>query len=277
MSPGLETADRMIWSLARQCRADDVAILGLATPVAAAATLLAKAVLVPEMTVIIAGAVDPEPHDIAAAMLDVGVTAESAAGTLLHLEMLDAIGRGAITLQFVSPAEVDARGRLNTSRVTGRDGRARRLAGPLALPDVAVLVGRLVAYRCDHSRRFLVPRVQFVTGAGGEIDRHRVGGGVTTVLTDRAEIALDPAGGAATVRELAAGVSFDRVREDCGFELTATGVPPRSPAMPAEARRLLDGVIDPHRVRLLEVREGRAEALTRLSELARERRVSSAG
>jgi hypothetical protein len=35
--------------------------------------------------------------------------------------------------------------------------------------------------------------------------------------------------------------------------------------LPREARELLDRVIDPHEVRLLEIREGRAGALERLA------------
>ncbi len=268
MSAPLETADRLIWALARQCRPGDVAILGVATPIGAAAALLARQLLVPEMSVIMAGAVDPEPHDLARSLLDPSVAARAAAGTLRQDEMLDAIGRGRVTLQFVSPAEVDGRGRLNTSRVRGRDGHPRRLAGPLALPDVAVLVGRLVAYRAAHDRRFLVPEVQFTTGAGSELARAGRGEGVRTVLTARAELALDPGGGPARVRELAPGTSLAAAREGCGFELLADGEPPLSPPLPAAARELLDEVIDPHRIRLLELREGRAQALERLAGLA---------
>jgi acyl CoA:acetate/3-ketoacid CoA transferase beta subunit len=192
-----------------------------------------------------AASVNPRTHDVAESLTDPAAAARYAPGTLTQAEILDAIQRGRVTLQFISPAEVDARGAVNTNRVGDR-----RLPGALALPDVAVLVGRLVAYRAGHSPRFLVPRVQFTTGRPG---------GVQAIVTDEAEIELGPPRLAA----LQPGATEREVRERTGFELT--GVPVHNEPMPVEARRLLDELIDPHEVRLLEVREGRAGALERLA------------
>ena len=176
MSTPREVADALTWSLARQCRDDDVLVVGVATPLAAAAGMLARELLAPGLTIIMAASVNPKTHDVAESLTDPAAAARRAPGTLTQAEILDAIQRGRVTLQFVSPAEVDAEGRINTNRVGGR-----RLPGALALPDVAVLVGRLVAYRAGHSPRFLVPRVQYVTGRAG---------GVRAIVTDKAEIAL---------------------------------------------------------------------------------------
>jgi acyl CoA:acetate/3-ketoacid CoA transferase beta subunit len=259
MSTPREVADALTWSLACQCRPGDVLVVGVATPLAAAAGMLARELLVPDLTVIMAASVNPATHDVAESLTDPAAAARRAAGTLTQAEILDAIQRGRVTLQFVSPAEVDAEGRINTNRVGDR-----RLPGALALPDVAVLVGRLVAYRAGHSPRFLVPRVQYVTGRAG---------GVRTIVTDKAEIALGArAGGAgATARgatgarivALQPGATLDEARAGCGFELA--GEPTRNEPLPDEARQLLDRVIDPHEVRLLEIREGRVGALQRLA------------
>ena len=178
MSTPREVADALTWSLARQCRPDDVLVVGVATPLAAAAGMLARELLVPDLTIIMAASVNPRTHDVAESLTDPAAAARYAPGTLTQAEILDAIQRGRVTLQFVSPAEVDADGAINTNRVGDR-----RLPGALALPDVAVLVGRLVAYRAGHSPRFLVPRVQYVTGRAG---------GVRAIVTDKAEITLGP-------------------------------------------------------------------------------------
>jgi acyl CoA:acetate/3-ketoacid CoA transferase beta subunit len=269
MSSAREVADRMIWSLARQCRPDDVMIVGVATPLAAAAGLLARELLVPDLTIIMAAAVNPKAHDVAQSFFDPTVTARHAAGIMSQPDMLDAIHRGHVTLQFVSPAEVDARGRINTSRTVGRDGSVRRLPGAFALPDVAVLMGRLVAYRTDHSPRFLVPEVHYTTGAGSELDRSGpVGSGVTTIVTDQAEIALAPDGLRPVLAMLQPGAELEQVVTGCGFPLTVPDEVPVAEPMPPEARALLDEIIDPHEVRLLEVRQGRAAALDRLLGLA---------
>ena len=245
MSTPREVADALTWSLARQCRPKDVLVVGVATPLAAAAGMLARELLTPDLTIIMAASVNPTIHDVAESLTDPAAAARRAPGTLTQAEILDGIQRGRVTLQFVSPAEVDAEGRVNTNRVG-----TRRLPGALALPDVAVLVGRLIAYRAGHSPRFLVPRVQYVTGRAG---------GVHAIVTDKAEIALGPP----RLTALQPGATAEEARAGCGFALA--GDPVRNEPLPREARELLDRVIDPHEVRLLEVREGRAGALERLA------------
>ena len=54
----------------------------------------------------------------------------------------------------------------------------------------------------------------------------------------------------------------------CGFPLAYDDVPQAEP-LPDEAKALLRTTIDPHNVRLLELRDGRAEALAALTALAR--------
>jgi len=247
MSTPREVADALTWSLARQCRPGDVLVVGVATPLAAAAGMLARELLVPDLTIILAASVSPKTHDVAESLTDPAAAARYAPGTLTQAEILDAIQRGRVSLQFVSPAEVDADGAINTNRVGDR-----RLPGALALPDVAVLVGRLVAYRAGHSPRFLVPRVQYVTGRAG---------GVRAIVTDKAEITLGPP----RLTALQPGATEEEARADCGFALA--GEPVVNEPLPDQARALLDEVIDPHEVRLLEVREGRAGALERLAAL----------
>ena len=240
--------DTLTWSLARQCRPGDVLVTGVGTPLAIAAGMLARELLVPDLTLIIAGAVNPATHDVALGMVDPAAIARRSSGVLRQVEILDCIERGVVTLQFVAPAQVDGLGRINTSRVG-----SRLLPGPLALPDTSVLVGRLVAYRADHSPRFLAPSVDYVTGAGG----------VATVVTGLAEIATGPP----RIVGLQPGASLDDVVAGCGFELLASD-PPRLEPVPDDAVRLLHEVIDPHGVRGLELREGRAAALAALAEVA---------
>jgi hypothetical protein len=82
---------------------------------------------------------------------------------------------------------------------------------------------------------------------------------VTAIVTDKAEIELGPPRLAA----LQPGADEDDARAGCGFELG--GTPVVKEPIPDDAKRLLDTVIDPYEVRLLEVREGRRQALERLA------------
>ena len=251
------TSDEQIaWSLARRCRPDDVVVVGVATPLAAAAAQLARELLAPELVVIEATSVGVAPHDVAEAFVHPERVAAAAVGTLTQAEILDAIQRGRVTLQFVSPAQVDGRGALNTSRVRGEDGALRRLPGGLATADVSQLVGRLVAYRAAHTPRFLAREVDFVTGAPGR---------VAAVVTDRA--VLEWRGDRFALASVHEGTTVEEALAGCGFPLAVDGEVPVSEPPPPEALDLLRRRIDPHGLRRLETRSGRAAALRELEAL----------
>lgn len=255
MTPTVD--EQIAWSLARCCRAGDVLVVGVATPLAAAAGQLARELLVPGLTLIEAAAVDVAPHDVVTPMVRPEVVAAEAVGVYTQAEILDAIQRGRVTLQFVSPAQVDGAGNLNTSRVRASDGTLRRLPGGLAHADVACLIGRLVAYRASHERRFLPERVDFVTGAAGR---------VATIVTSAA--VLDWDGERFRLASLHEGVAREEAVARCGFALHVPDRVPLTEPPPPEALRLLREEIDPHGMRRLETREGRAAALRELEALS---------
>ena len=246
--------DRIVWALARTCRPGDVLIVGVATPIAAAAAQLAREVLVPDLMIIEAGAVDPDRHDIAQAFVSPEQVAKNSAGVMTQNEMLETLQRHRVTRQFVSPAQVDGAGRLNTSRVRDTNGNLTRLPGGLATADVAALVGNLVAYRADHSPRFLPASVDFVTGGAGH---------VAGIVTSKAVLAHD--GVQFRVASIHPGVDAAEVAIGCSFPLAVTGSEPFTEEPPAEAIELLRTVIDPHGICRLETRAGRDDALAALA------------
>ena len=275
MSGDPTVAEQLIWSLAQEARSEDVAVVGVATPIANAAALLARETLAPGLTVLAGAAVDPTVHDVARPMVDASYLSRVSAGTLSQLEILDQIQQGAVTLQYVSPAQVDGRGRLNTSRVRQPDGTLLRLPGSLATADIAVLVGRLIAYRASHSPRFLVPEVDFVSGAGHDRgqwreDRQLPGSGLEAIVTDAA--VLRWSAGRFELESVHEGHDPEGVARDCGFELIEPGPSRLTPSPPSNALDILRKVIDPHAMRDLEVRATRRQAVDRLVGLSTSRR-----
>ena len=248
----MNTADWMVWRMSNLARAGDVIVVGVATPLALCAAMLARATT-PDVRVVVGGAVDPEPHDIAETVHDPGSLPARSSGVIGQEALLAHVQRGSFTLQFVSPAQVDGSGQMNTVRV-GPPDRSKWLAGPLAIPDISGCVGRLVAYRAEHSPRVLVEVVDYVNGSAtvvgiaGWRDRyHLPGAGVTAVVTSLAEMVWSGDGFAVTALGPQAS-SLEAVREQCGFALQdslETSPPPR-------ALDLLEA-IDPSRVRDLEV------------------------
>lgn len=268
---GPSVAEQMAWTLARMTRSDDVIVVGVATPMAVTAALLARELIHPDLTIIAAATVDPVTHDVADPMLHPQMLDDLGIGTLSQIEILDQIQRGRVSLQFVSPAQVDEKGRLNTSRVRAPDGSIRRLPGGLATGDIAVLIGRLVAYRAAHSPRFLPQAVSFVTGAGHDASdpswRHTrglPGSGVVTVVTDKAVLDWTGDRSAVHLTSIHGGATTDEAVQGCGFPLRIDPpIPPTEPP-PPEALELLHHVIDPRGTLRLEMRDTRAAALADL-------------
>lgn len=230
----MDPSDWMVWRLVTHVRPGDVVIVGVGTPFALCAAMVAREV-VDGVRVLVGPAVDPEPHDIAETLNDPSTLPARSAGVLGQRAVLGHIQRGAVHVQFVSPAQVDGSGRFNSVAV-GAGDRRRWLAGPLALPDTSALLRTVVAYRADHSPRFLADEVDHVTGRGLA--------GVVTGAADIRFVDRD-----AVVVGSRRGTSFDDVRSGSGFAVT-NGVVEEE--MPADIVAALDR-IDPQRVRDLEV------------------------
>jgi glutaconate CoA-transferase subunit B len=266
----MTVADRMSWAMAEEVNDGDVIVVGVATPMALCAALVGRE-LRRNVTVIAAATVQPVGLDVGAITASPAMVARHGVGTMSQLEILDQIQRGRITLQFVSPLQVDQHARLNTSRIRTPGGEWRRFPGGLAHGDVAVLVGRLVAYRAEHSPRFLVENVDFTTGAGNEHGsgwrsaRQLPGTGVRTIVTDKA--VLRPTDGVEW-RIVAAAAPVPDLIEHSGIPLVPDPALETFSAPPAEALALIDEV-DPAGLRRLEVRADRPAAVAALMDLRR--------
>ncbi|MBS1679004.1 MAG: hypothetical protein JST08_16625 [Actinobacteria bacterium] len=139
---------------------------------------------------------------------------------------MDGFKRGAVSVGFISGAQIDRHGNVNVNRVRAADGGWKRLGGALALPEHCAFAGRVLLL-CDLAERTLVEEVDFVTGFG---HRHRgvtraelglPGGGPAALVSDLA--VFDFAGGEMRLTGLYPGVSADQVEDRMGF------VPARAP------------------------------------------------
>ncbi len=254
-------ATQVCWELAQQTRADDVLIIGVGTPLAAAAALLARAILHPSLTIIFGTAVAPREFNLAASILDSSRVSRAAIGNYSQVEVLDLVSRGGVTLQFVSPIEIDRSGNLNASRIRRADGSWRQFPGSLAIGDTSVLVGRLVAYRVGHHRRFLTERVSFVSGAAAlqnENSTTPYGQGATLAITEMATVSLG-----ANPRLINYGHDLAAAKNGIDFLVDDTHAVRRT-AIPPEALVAL-ATYDPLRVRDLEDKNHRAAVLSRIT------------
>lgn len=167
-------------------------------------------------------------------------------------EGLDTFRRGKITVSFISGAQIDPYGNLNSVAI-GPDRRRPevRLTGPIAQTDHAVYAGRTIII-LPHARRTFVPRVDFISAVGylgGPGDRERLGlpgGGPSVVITDLAVLRFHPVTRRMELESVHPGVTVQQVAEATGFEVVPPCEVPATPPPSAEELRLIREEIDPH-------------------------------
>lgn len=254
----LMVADTMICALAAEIRHDDFVGVGLGTPLALAAVLLARATHAPESHVLAGGAFDADVSLAGYLAGSKGMLGHTA-GFISHFQSMDMAERQTMTLQFLRPAQVDGHGRLNTSRIGPIETPSYRFPGGLATADVPGLLPRIVAYVPDHQPRNLPDRVSYATaGAGARVRGEFATAGVTSIVTDLA--CIEVRGDVAHLRSLSAWTTVDEVRERTGFEL-AVEAEPRVTAAPTGAQSQALKGLDPSGLRSLEIKR-RTESRT---------------
>ena len=255
-----EIADLMVVALARMVAAGDVVGVGLGTPIALVAALVARHATRHGVHVLAGGALDvsggveshlrdPREH---------GLTP----GFVPHLDSMDMAERQAMTLQFLRPAQIDRFGNLNTSRIGARSAPTARFGGGLATADVPALLPRVIAYHPDHRPRSLPARVDWITGSGhGWAGSTRKAAGMVAVVTDLAVIEF--VDGRGRMKSIHPWSNASTVRENTGFELSLPEDAPPTPEPTPEELKALD-LVDPRRRRDDEVpdRAGRGRRVT---------------
>jgi glutaconate CoA-transferase subunit B len=247
--------------MAREIVDGDVVGVGLGTPLALAAALIARRVHAPDSHLLVAGALSPEA-DLATCLGGAAALAGRTTAFVPHLLTMEMAERRAMTLQFLRPAEVDGAANANTSRIVPADGPLRRLPGGLATADVLRILPRVVLYHTDHRPRALPARVSFLTGAGGG-DPLTGTRGPVRLITDRAVFAFTAAG--PQLESLHADEELDALVRDTGFPFAVGELRMTTEPTAAELEALAE--VDEHALRELELRATRGAAAERLAAL----------
>jgi glutaconate CoA-transferase subunit B len=250
-----EVADVMVTALAAELDDDDFVGVGLGTPVALVAALVARATRAPGLTILAGGALDVR-GGLETFLGGPRTVLGSTPGFVPHFASMDMAERQEMTVQILRPAQVDAAGNLNTSRIGPAEGPDVRFPGGLATGDVPSLLRRVVVYLPDHQLRNFPQKVAFVTGSGrGRSTPGQAATGTAVVVTDLAVIRFGEDG--PVVGSVHPWTTFNEVAENTGFELRAA--PDLGPTpVPTAAEAAALATIDPERRRDHEIKTRRA-------------------
>ena len=118
-------------------------------------------------------------------------------------ELFDLAGQGRIDVFFLGGAQIDGEGAINLVRAEGK-----RFPGSFGSAYMYGVVPRTILFREEHSRRTLVPKVEFVSARGAP----------AALLTGKALFMWQPDKRRFRLESVHPGSSASEVREATGFD-----------------------------------------------------------
>src|SRR4029450_4864897 len=85
-------------------------------------------------------------------------------------ELFDCAGQGRIDVFFLSGAQIDGQGNINLVSVGDYAQPKARFPGSFGSSYMYYVVPKVVLFRLEHTRRTLVPKVDFISAPGASPD-----------------------------------------------------------------------------------------------------------
>ena len=153
-------------------------------------------------------------------------------------ELFDLAGQGRIDVFFLGGAQIDGAANVNLVRAEGR-----RFPGSFGSAFMYFAARRPILFREEHSRRVLVPKVEFVSAPGSSPPGVWRRGGPQALLTGKALFAWQPQRRRFRLESVHPGSSLQEVREATGFDFDCDDAPASTPAPTGEQLALLRGPV----------------------------------
>ncbi|HET7192168.1 MAG TPA: CoA-transferase [Pseudolabrys sp.] len=156
-------------------------------------------------------------------------------------ELFDCAGQGRIDVFFLSGGQIDGAGNVNLVSTGDYAHPKVRFPGSFGSAYLYYVVPKVILFRTEHSRRTLVPRVDFISAPGSNGPNVYRTGGPIALVTNRCLFTF--AGGQFTLASVHPGHTVADVIENTAFEFERPdSVPETSSPSPATLALLRDVV-----------------------------------
>ena len=164
-------AELVCVAVAREVEDGDILILGSFTPLAFVSYILAKITHAPNIMYMAYSSVDAMPFKLTFASYEAAATK----GGLARWNMTECInslylGTG-VDVEPISSIQADQYGNINISVVGDYQKPMLRGPGGAGAPEVVKMHRKMLGYFPNHTKRTLVPKVDFITGTRWRIGR----------------------------------------------------------------------------------------------------------
>lgn len=160
-------------------------------------------------------------------------------------ELFDCAGQGRVDVFFLSGGQIDGEGNINLVSVGDYDRPKARFPGSFGSAYLYYVVPRVILFRLEHSRRTLVPKVDFISAAGGNPSNVFRPGGPIALVTNRCLFDFDRVRRRFRLASIHPGHGLDEVIENTGFDFDRPEQAPTTPAPTADTLHLLRSVVAP--------------------------------
>jgi glutaconate CoA-transferase subunit B len=161
------------------------------------------------------------------------------------VELFDCAGQGRIDVFFLSGGEIDGEGNINLVSIGDHAHPATRFPGSFGSAYLYYVVPKVILFRTEHSRRTLVPKVDFISAPGSSPANVYRQGGPVALVTNRCVFDFDKARRRFGLASVHPGHSIDEIADNTGFVFDLPEQIPMTPAPSAETLRLMRELVAP--------------------------------
>lgn len=153
-------------------------------------------------------------------------------------ELFDLAGQGRIDVFFLGGAQIDGEANINLVQAEGK-----RFPGSFGSAFMYFAAGRTILFREEHSKRVLVPKVDFISAPGWSPPGVERRGGPQALLTGKALFSWQPDRRRFRLESVHPGHTLDEVVDSTGFDVDRAVDLPATPAPTPGELALLQGPV----------------------------------
>jgi glutaconate CoA-transferase subunit B len=158
-------------------------------------------------------------------------------------ELFDCAGQGRIDVFFLSGGQIDGRGNINLVEIGDHAHPKVRFPGSFGSAYLYYVVPKVILFRTEHSRRTLVPQVDYISAPGANEPNVFRTGGPVALITNRCLFSF--ANGRFTLQSVHPGHTVEEVIEHTGFDFDRPAHVPETPPPSPETLRLMRETVAP--------------------------------
>jgi glutaconate CoA-transferase subunit B len=158
-------------------------------------------------------------------------------------EIFDCAAQGRIDAFFLGGGQIDGGANINLVGIDGYPRSRVRFPGSFGSAFMYFVVPRVILFSVEHSRRVMVPRVDFVSAPGTSPDRVYRPGGPYGLVTSRCVFRFQKESARFVLHSVHPGQSLDDIREHTGFEFDVPAKINPTPEPTAEELALIRGQV----------------------------------